>query len=64
MKQVEILKGIGAKYICNTNDPDFMESLINALVETGATLGFDATGGGNDGELPGQILTSYGSCCQ
>tara|TARA_B100002019_G_scaffold290562_1_gene308523 strand:+ start:205 stop:1341 length:1137 start_codon:yes stop_codon:yes gene_type:complete len=57
-EQVEILKGIGAKYICNTNDPDFMESLINALVETGATLGFDATGGGNDGELPGQILTA------
>ena len=57
-EQVEILKGIGAKYICNTNEPDFMESLINALVETGATLGFDATGGGNDGELPGQILTA------
>ena len=35
-----------------------MESLINALVETGATLGFDATGGGNNGELPGQILTA------
>ena len=57
-EQVEILKGIGAKYICNTSDPGFMESLINALVETGATLGFDATGGGNDGELPGQILTA------
>ena len=57
-EQVEILKSIGAKYICNTSDPGFMESLINALVETGATLGFDATGGGNDGELPGQILTA------
>ena len=57
-EQVEILKGIGAEYVCNTSDPDFMESLINALVETGATLGFDATGGGNSGELPGQILTA------
>ena len=57
-EQVEILKGIGAEYVCNTSDPDFMESLINALVETGATLGFDATGGGNGGELPGQILTA------
>ena len=28
-------------------DKDFMEQLIDALVETGATLGFDATGGGN-----------------
>ena len=57
-EQVEILRGIGAEYVCNTSDPDFMESLINALVETGATLGFDATGGGNGGELPGQILTA------
>ena len=57
-EQVEKLKDIGAKYVCNTSDPDFMESLINALVETGATLGFDATGGGNSGELPGQILTA------
>ena len=57
-EQVEILKSIGAEYVCNTSDPDFMENLINALVETGATLGFDATGGGNDGELPGQILTA------
>jgi len=57
-EQVEILKNIGAEYVCNTSDPDFMENLINALIETGATLGFDATGGGNDGELPGQILTA------
>jgi len=57
-EQVEILKSIGAEYVCNTSDPDFMENLINALVETGATLGFDATGGGNGGELPGQILTA------
>ena len=57
-EQVEILKSIGAEYVCNTSNPDFMENLINALVETGATLGFDATGGGNDGELPGQILTA------
>ena len=57
-EQVKLLKNIGAEYVCNTSDPDFMENLINALVETGATLGFDATGGGNDGELPGQILTA------
>jgi len=57
-EQVEKLKDIGAKYVCNTSAPDFMESLINALLETGATLGFDATGGGNNGELPGQILTA------
>ena len=37
-EQVEQLKDIGAKYVCNTSAPDFMESLINALVETGAPL--------------------------
>ena len=57
-EQVDILKNIGAKYICNTNESDFMESLVGALTETGATLGFDATGGGNNGELAGQILTA------
>ena len=57
-EQVDILKDLGAEYICNTSDPDFMKTLVNALVETGATLGFDATGGGNNGELPGQILAA------
>ena len=57
-EHVELLKGLGAEYICNTSDDDFMESLVSALVETGATLGFDATGGGNNGELPGQILAA------
>ncbi|MBL6833520.1 MAG: zinc-binding dehydrogenase [Candidatus Actinomarina sp.] len=57
-EQVDILKNIGAKYICNTNESDFMESLVGALTEAGATLGFDATGGGNNGELAGQILAA------
>lgn len=57
-EQEKILKDLGAKYICNTSDTDFMENLIDALIETGATLGFDATGGGNNGELPGQILSA------
>ena len=57
-EQVDILKNIGAEYVCNTSDPDFMKTLIKAVLETGATLGFDATGGGNNGELPGQILSA------
>ncbi|MDA9315531.1 zinc-binding dehydrogenase [Gammaproteobacteria bacterium] len=57
-EQVDILKNIGAEHICNTSDPDFMETLVTALIATGATLGFDATGGGNGGELPGQILAA------
>ena len=57
-EQVDILKNIGAKYVCNTSDSDFMENLVSALIATGATLGFDATGGGNNGKLPGQILAA------
>jgi NADPH2:quinone reductase len=57
-EQVDILKNIGAEHICNTSDHDFMETLVTALIATGATLGFDATGGGNNGELPGQILAA------
>jgi NADPH2:quinone reductase len=57
-EQVDLLKSIGAEYVCNTSDESFMDDLVTALVETGATLGFDATGGGNNGELPGQILAA------
>ena len=55
-EQVELLKSLGADYVCNISEACFMDDLVKALSETGATLGFDATGGGNDGELPGQIL--------
>lgn len=54
-EQVDVLKAIGAKHVCNTSDDDFMNQLTNVLVETGATIAFDATGGG---PLAGQILTA------
>ena len=57
-EHVELLKNLGAEHVCNTSDDNFMDTLVSALVETGATLGFDATGGGNGGELPGQILSA------
>src|SRR5476651_1995321 len=53
-EQAEILRKIGAKYIVDSTAPTFMDDLTNALVETGATLAFDAIGGG---KLAGQILT-------
>jgi NADPH2:quinone reductase len=53
-EQVEILKALGAKYIVNSASEDFYAELTEALVATGATLAFDATGGG---KLAGQILT-------
>ena len=52
--QAELLRGIGAKHICDSTAPGFMDSLTAALVETGATIAFDAIGGG---KLAGQILT-------
>lgn len=54
-EQAELLKGLGSRYVVNSQDSDFMEQLIAALVETGATLAFDAIGGG---KLGGQILTA------
>jgi len=57
-EQVAVLKDLGAEHICNTSDPDFMKNLVAALIATGATLAFDATGGGNEGKLPGQILAA------
>jgi NADPH:quinone reductase-like Zn-dependent oxidoreductase len=50
----DILRAIGAKHVCNSTAPNFVEDLIRALAETGATLAFDAIGGG---KLAGQILT-------
>jgi NADPH2:quinone reductase len=52
-EQEDLLRGLGAKYVCNATSPTFIEDLTQALVETGATLAFDATGGG---KLAGQIL--------
>jgi NADPH2:quinone reductase len=54
-EQVELLRGLGAKYVCNTESPGFRDELIEALTATGATLVFDATGGG---KLAGQILSA------
>jgi NADPH2:quinone reductase len=52
-EQVESLRELGAAHVCNSSEPGFKRDLTEALVATGATLGFDATGGG---ELAGQIL--------
>ena len=51
--QVALLKGIGATHVINSSDDDFLDKLTAALIETGATCGFDAIGGG---KLAGQIL--------
>ncbi|WP_063683281.1 zinc-binding dehydrogenase [Bradyrhizobium stylosanthis] len=52
-EQAEILKKIGAKHVVDSSVPSFLDDLTNALVETGATIAFDAIGGG---KLAGDIL--------
>src|SRR6185437_5137104 len=54
-EHVALLKGIGATHVCSSSAPSFMEDLTEALVATGATVAFDAVGGGR---LAGQILTA------
>ena len=54
-EHVELLRSLGAKHVCNSSSDSFMEDLVKSLIETGATLGFDATGGG---KLASQILTA------
>src|SRR2546427_7638214 len=54
-EHVDVLKKIGATYVCNSDSPTFMDDLTEALSASGATVAFDAIGGGR---LAGQILTA------
>ena len=53
-EQEELLRAAGAAFVCNSGKPEFMDELTDALKQTGATLAFDATGGG---KLASQILS-------
>jgi NADPH:quinone reductase len=48
-EQADILRGIGATHVINSKDEDFAAHLTRAVEETGATIAFDATGGGTLG---------------
>ena len=52
-EQVKTLHSIGAKYVVNSSAESFFEDLTMAITATGATLAFDAVGGGS---LPDTIL--------
>jgi NADPH2:quinone reductase len=52
-EQEDLLRGLGATHVCNSTSPSFTEDLTAALIDTGATIAFDAIGGG---KLAGQIL--------
>jgi NADPH2:quinone reductase len=45
-QQAELLRELGAAHVCDSSAPSFRDDLIQAISETGATLAFDAIGGG------------------
>jgi NADPH:quinone reductase len=53
-EQEELLRAAGAAFVCDSSKPEFTDELTAALTQTGATLAFDATGGG---KLASQILS-------
>jgi NADPH2:quinone reductase len=54
-EHVGLLKAAGASFVCNSASPSFTAELTAAVTQTGATLAFDAIGGGR---LASQILTA------
>jgi NADPH:quinone reductase len=70
-EQAELLRGLGATHVVDSSRPDFKTRLTEAIRETGATLAFDAVGGGSiasdilgameDAQPPLASYTPYGS---
>jgi len=54
-EQRDLLRGLGAEHVVCTDSPEFDTELADALAATGATLAFDAVGGGR---LASRILSA------
>ncbi len=54
-EQAQVLRDLGAVHVVDSSGPDYANRLTDAIRETGATLAFDAIGGGS---LAGDILTA------
>lgn len=54
-QQVDLLRGIGATHVVDSSSGDFQQQLEQAIAETGATVAFDAIGGG---EMTSTILNA------
>jgi NADPH2:quinone reductase len=46
-EQAEVLRELGAEHVVDSSQPDFPDQLTEAIRQTGATLAFDAIGGGS-----------------
>jgi NADPH:quinone reductase-like Zn-dependent oxidoreductase len=66
-EQAAILRGIGATHVLDSRADDFRARLTDAIAETGATVAFDAIGGGTLGsdvvqameQAAGRRMTEY-----
>jgi NADPH:quinone reductase len=58
-EQVATLGALGAEHVVDSSQADFPERLHDAVAATGATLAFDAVGGGT---LAGEILAAMERC--
>jgi NADPH2:quinone reductase len=66
-QQADILRAIGATHVLNSRDEDFRARLVDAIAATGATIAFDAIGGGTLGgdivrameQAAGRTMTEY-----
>src|ERR1700741_4106540 len=54
-EQAELLRSLGAAHVCDSSAADFRPALVEALKAPGATLAFDAIGGGR---IASQILSA------
>jgi len=54
-EQVNLLREQGAQHVLDSNAEDFSAALVDALAATGATLAFDAIGGGR---MAGRVLAA------
>ncbi len=60
-EHVELLRGLGARWVCDTSQDSFTDDLTAAMTETGATIAFDATGGG---KLASYLLSAMEAAAQ
>jgi NADPH:quinone reductase len=54
-EQAQLLRDLGTVHVVDSSQPDFADRLAEAIRATGATIAFDAIGGGS---LAGDILTA------
>ena len=54
-EQEQLLRNIGADYVCDSSKESFAKDLKQAILETNAYVAFDATGGG---DLANDLLTA------